>query len=77
VDDGVVAGVATRFAPTLDPAQMALAFVNRQRFVTSNLIGATTMEQLKTNVDSATITLPEDVIEALEEVHRAQPNPCP
>jgi aryl-alcohol dehydrogenase-like predicted oxidoreductase len=61
----------------LDPAQMALAFVNRQRFVTSNLIGATTMEQLKTNVDSATITLPEDVIEALDEVHRAQPNPCP
>ena len=61
----------------LDPAQMALAFVNRQRFVTSNLIGATTMEQLKTNVDSATITLLKDVIEALEEVHRAQPNPCP
>ena len=61
----------------LDPAQMALAFVNRQRFVTSNLIGATTMEQLKTNVASATITLAEDVIEALEEVHRTQPNPCP
>src|SRR4029077_4232619 len=39
----------------LDPAQMALAFVNRQRFVSSTLIGATTMEQLKANVASATI----------------------
>jgi aryl-alcohol dehydrogenase-like predicted oxidoreductase len=61
----------------LDPAQMALAFVTRQRFVASNLIGATTMEQLKTNVNGATINLPEEVIEALEAVHRAQPNPCP
>jgi aryl-alcohol dehydrogenase-like predicted oxidoreductase len=61
----------------LDPAQMALAFVTRQRFVTSNLIGATTLEQLKTNLDGATINLSEEVIEAIEAVHRAQPNPCP
>src|SRR5580692_7075165 len=61
----------------LDPAQMALAFVNRQRFVTSNLIGATSIGQLKANLDSATIDLPEDVIQAIEAVHRAQPNPCP
>jgi len=61
----------------LDPAQMALAFVNRQRFLTSNLIGATTMAQLKTNLGSATIKLSEDVIKAIEAAHRAQPNPCP
>ena len=61
----------------LDPAQMALAFVNRQRFLTSNLIGATTMEQLKTNLASAAIELSEDTVEAIETAHRTQPNPCP
>jgi aryl-alcohol dehydrogenase-like predicted oxidoreductase len=61
----------------LDPAQMALAFVNRQRFLTSNLIGATTMAQLKTNLGSTTINLSEDVMKAIEAAHRAQPNPCP
>jgi aryl-alcohol dehydrogenase-like predicted oxidoreductase len=61
----------------LDPAQMALAFVTRQRFVTSNLIGATTMEQLRTNLGSTAIQLSEDVIQAVEGVHRMQPNPCP
>jgi aryl-alcohol dehydrogenase-like predicted oxidoreductase len=61
----------------LNPSQMALAFVNRQRFLTSNLIGATTMTQLKTNLGSASVKLSEDVINAIEAVHRAQPNPCP
>ena len=61
----------------LDPAQMALAFVNRQRFLTSNLIGATTMEQLKTNLESATVNLSEEVVKAIEAAHRSQPNPCP
>ena len=61
----------------LDPAQMALAFVNRQRFLTSNLIGATTMAQLKSNLGSVSIRLSEEVINAIEAVHRAQPNPCP
>jgi aryl-alcohol dehydrogenase-like predicted oxidoreductase len=61
----------------LDPSQMALAFVNRQRFLTSNLIGATTMSQLKTNLGSAEIRLSEEVVNAIEAVHRSQPNPCP
>jgi aryl-alcohol dehydrogenase-like predicted oxidoreductase len=56
---------------------MALEFVNRQRFLTSNLIGATTMEQLKTNLASAAIQLSEEVVEAIEAAHRTQPNPCP
>jgi aryl-alcohol dehydrogenase-like predicted oxidoreductase len=61
----------------LDPSQMALAFVNRQRFLTSNLIGATTMSQLKTNLGSAAISLSDEVINAIDAVHLAQPNPCP
>jgi aryl-alcohol dehydrogenase-like predicted oxidoreductase len=61
----------------LDPAQMALAFVNRQRFLTSNLIGATTMAQLKTNLGSATINLSEEVVREIDAAHQAQPNPCP
>jgi len=61
----------------LDPAQMALAYVNSRRFLTSNIIGATTMEQLKTNIASATLTLPEDVIAAIDAVHSDVPNPCP
>jgi aryl-alcohol dehydrogenase-like predicted oxidoreductase len=61
----------------LEPAQMALAFVNRQRFVTSTLIGATTMEQLETNLASIDVRLSDDAVQAIEAVHRAQPNPCP
>ncbi len=61
----------------LDPAQMALAFVNRQRFVTSTLIGATTMEQLATNVASVDVRLSDEVIQAIEQIHKTQPNPCP
>jgi aryl-alcohol dehydrogenase-like predicted oxidoreductase len=60
----------------LDPAQMALAFVNRRRFLTSTLIGATTMEQLKANVDSIAIQLSEEVLRDIEAVHQANPNPC-
>jgi aryl-alcohol dehydrogenase-like predicted oxidoreductase len=51
--------------------------VTRQRFVTSTLIGATTMGQLKANLDSVTTNLSEDVIQDIEAVHQAQPNPCP
>ncbi|SHF57453.1 Predicted oxidoreductase [Microbulbifer donghaiensis] len=61
----------------LDPAQMALAFVNRQPFVTSNIIGATTMEQLRSNIASAEVNLTDDQLAAIETVHGANPNPAP
>lgn len=61
----------------LDPAQMALAFVNQQPFVTSNIIGATTMEQLKSNIDSVAITLPPDLLREIDAVHTEISNPCP
>lgn len=54
----------------LDVCQMALAFVNRQRFVTSNIIGATSMEQLKTNIASIDLELNDDVLSDIHEVYR-------
>ena len=61
----------------LDMAQMSLAFVNSRHFVTSNIIGATTTEQLKSNIDSVNVELTADVLEAIEAVHTQQPNPSP
>lgn len=61
----------------LSLAQMALAYVNTRPFVTSNIIGATTMEQLRENIDSIRITLSEDVLRAIEKVHQVIPNPAP
>lgn len=61
----------------LDPAQMALAFVRQQPFVASTLLGATTLEQLKTNIDSFNLTLSEEVLQALEEIHSRFTIPAP
>ncbi|WP_372864184.1 NADP(H)-dependent aldo-keto reductase [Spongiibacter sp.] len=61
----------------LDFAQMALAFINRQPFVTSNIIGATTLAQLKSNIDSAEIALSDELLAEIEAIHIAQPNPAP
>jgi len=61
----------------LDPAQMALAFVRQQQVVASTLLGATTMEQLKTNVESLHVTLNEDVLAELEAVHQVYTSPAP
>lgn len=59
----------------LDPCQMALAFVNRQPFVSSNLIGATTMEQLKSNIDSINVNLSDDVLAGIQAIRREHPMP--
>lgn len=61
----------------LDPAQMALAFVTAQPFVTSNIIGATSLEQLETNLRSIELTLSEEVLEGIAAIHKDQPNPAP
>ena len=61
----------------LDFAQMALAFVTNQPFVTSNIIGATSMAQLKSNIDSAELVLSDALMEGIEAIHTAQPNPAP
>ncbi|KFC06176.1 aldo-keto reductase family oxidoreductase [Trabulsiella guamensis ATCC 49490] len=61
----------------LDPAQMALAFVRCQPFVASTLLGATTLEQLKTNVESLHVELSEDVLAEIEAVHKVYTYPAP
>ena len=58
-------------------AQMALAFVTQQPFVTSNIIGATTMEQLKENIESIHITLGPELLRDINKIHEEIPNPAP
>lgn len=61
----------------LDPAQMALTWVNEQPFVTSNIIGATTLEQLDANLASIAIRLSPDLLDGIESIHKRYPNPAP
>ena len=56
---------------------MALAFVNTRPFVTSNIIGATTIEQLKENIESINVSLSDEIIEEINSIHEDIPNPAP
>jgi aryl-alcohol dehydrogenase-like predicted oxidoreductase len=58
-------------------AQMSLAFVNERPFLTSNIIGATSIEQLEENIDSINISLSDEVMKAIDSVHSEIPNPAP
>ncbi|MCW9025305.1 MAG: NADP(H)-dependent aldo-keto reductase [Gammaproteobacteria bacterium] len=61
----------------LNPAQMALSFVNSRPFLSSTIIGATTMDQLKANIDSINIHLSNDILDKIEDIHQTYPNPSP
>ena len=61
----------------LSLTQMSLAFVNSQPFVTSNIIGASKLSQLKENIESIKINLSQEVLKEIEEVHERIPNPAP
>ncbi|MCU7905311.1 MAG: NADP(H)-dependent aldo-keto reductase [Candidatus Thiodiazotropha sp. (ex Epidulcina cf. delphinae)] len=61
----------------LEPAQMALAFVTSRAFVSSNIIGATTLAQLDENLESVHLNLSEEIFDGIEAIHRQQPNPSP
>jgi len=69
--------VAIAQAHGIDPAQFALAFVNSRPFVTSTIIGATSLDQLKSDIASVDVTLPIEAIAAIDAVHRENPDPCP
>ena len=53
------------------------SFVNSRPFVTSNIIGATTMEQLKENIDSVNIDFTDEMMERVDKIHNENPNPSP
>jgi aryl-alcohol dehydrogenase-like predicted oxidoreductase len=61
----------------LSPAQLALAFINSRPFTTSNIIGATSIEQLEENLGSIDVRLDEETIEAIERIHTRYPIPAP
>ena len=58
------------------PSTFANSFVNDRPFVTSNIIGATTMAQLKENIDSVEVTLSKEILSEIENIHLSDPNPC-
>ncbi len=61
----------------LTMVQLAQSFVNSRPFVTSNIIGATTMDQLKENVESINIEFTNEMMERVNEIHNNNPNPSP
>lgn len=61
----------------LDAAQMAIAFAVSRPFITSTIIGATSMEQLKNDIAGAELKLSDNVLEDIEQIHLDYPNPCP
>ena len=66
--------LATKYG--IPPSTFANAFVNQRPFVTSNIIGATSMEQLKENIDSIEVILTEEMSREIENIHLGNPNPC-
>ena len=56
---------------------MSLKFCELQPFITSVIVGSTTMEQLKTDIESVNINLNNEIIDEINEVQKLYPNPCP
>ena len=67
--------IANKHGITL--SELSLAFVNQLPFVTSNIIGATRMDQLKENIGSIHVDLSKEILNEIEAVHAAIPNPAP
>jgi aryl-alcohol dehydrogenase-like predicted oxidoreductase len=57
--------------------ELSLAFIEQQPFVTSTIIGATTLEQLKENIDTIQVSLSDEIIKAIDEVQAVIPDPAP
>ncbi|EPX3427145.1 aldo/keto reductase, partial [Acinetobacter baumannii] len=61
----------------LSLTQLALAFIKQQFFVTSTIIGATNLDQLKENIQAFEIELSPEILQGIETIHIQQPNPAP
>ncbi|WP_414752626.1 NADP(H)-dependent aldo-keto reductase [Anabaena sp. CCY 9910] len=77
VSKAVAAYVDIAKSHQLSPAQLAIAFVRSRWFVASTIIGATTLEQLKENIESINVVLDKDILAELDAVHTQYPNPAP
>jgi aryl-alcohol dehydrogenase-like predicted oxidoreductase len=75
--EAVKAYVEIAHKHNLTPAQLALAFVRSRWFVTSTIIGATTMEQLKENLSSLEVKLDKNILSEIDAVYARYPNPTP
>lgn len=75
--EAIAAHVALARKYGLDPAQMALAWINGRDFVTANIIGATNLNQLKSNIASIDVKLPPELVKEIEELHKVYTIPVP
>ncbi len=76
-DEAIAAYASVAHDHNLTPSQLALAFVNQRPYVTSNIIGATTLEQLRENISSHAITLTRELLDDINAIHTQYPNPAP
>jgi aryl-alcohol dehydrogenase-like predicted oxidoreductase len=75
--EAVAAHVALATKYELDPAQMALAWINSRAFVTANIIGATNLDQLEINIASIDVKLPAELIKEIEALQKVYTIPVP
>lgn len=76
-DEAIAAYARVAQDHNITPSQLALAFVNQRPYVASNIIGATTLEQLRENINSHMIKLTPELISDIDAIHTQYPNPAP
>lgn len=76
-EEAIAAYVALAREHGLSPADFALAFVNTRNFTGSNIVGATSIEQLRANIKSVDVQITGEMLEAIADIHARYPNPAP
>jgi aryl-alcohol dehydrogenase-like predicted oxidoreductase len=75
VDEAALEYVKLSRANGLDPAQVAIRFTLDQKFLTSCIVGATNLEQLRADIEAADLDLPPEVLQGIAKIHAQRPNP--